>query len=199
MIGRLRGILAYKQPPELLIDVQGVFYELLAPMSSFYPLPKEGETVTLHTHLSIREDKHSLFGFITEQERALFRALIRVSGIGPKLALTILSGIDPDAFVRLVQSGDSSSLTAIPGIGKKTASRLVLETKDALDKWYDPFTSTSSIPSTTSDQQARHDALAALTALGYKAQEANKALTKIDTSNLSREDIIRLALKEMMV
>ena len=135
MIGRLTGTLLAKQPPALLLDVAGVGYELEAPMTTFYTLPAVGETVTLHTHLVVREDAHLLFGFASEDERRLFRALIKVSGVGARLALTILSGVSADEFVRCVQDSDTATLVRLPGIGKKTAERLIVEMRDRLDDW----------------------------------------------------------------
>lgn len=192
MIGRLRGIIAEKSPPELLLDVSGVFYEIQAPMTSFYPMGSVGETLTLHTHFVVREDAQRLYGFATERERSLFRSLIRVNGVGPKLALTILSGIEPDSFVACVQQGDSTSLTRIPGIGKKTAERLIIETRDALSKWEGAVDASLPINNQTDD------AIAALTALGYKPADAKRAVNRVADDSLSSEDVIRLALKEMI-
>jgi Holliday junction DNA helicase RuvA len=193
MIGRLRGIIAEKAPPLLLLDVNGVFYELFSPMTTFYDLPEVGNPITLHTHLVVREDAQLLYAFHQEQERKLFRSLIRVNGVGPKLALTILSGIEPDLFVQCIQNNDTSRLTCIPGIGKKTAERLIVETRDLLAKWETNPEYKSTAISSQSD-----DALAALAALGYKANDAKRAIERIDTQDKASEDIIRLALKEMM-
>ena len=135
MIGRLRGILAEKKPPYLLLDVNGVGYELEAPMGTIFQLPEVGAEVTLHTHLAVRDDAHLLFAFATEAERTLFRTLIKVNGVGAKLALTILSGISADDFARCVQESDTASLVRLPGVGKKTAERLVVEMRDRLDDW----------------------------------------------------------------
>lgn len=192
MIGRLRGIIAHKSPPELLLDVGGVFYEIQAPMTSFYPMGDLGEPLTLHTHMVVREDAQLLYGFVTERERSLFRSLIRVNGVGPKLALTILSGIEADVFVACVQDGDSSSLTRIPGIGKKTAERLIIETRDALASWQ------HKLPTMATTSSCTDDAIAALTALGYKTNDAKRAVTRVAKEGLSSEDVIRLALKEML-
>ena len=139
MIGRLRGILLEKQPPQLLLDLNGICYELQAPMSTFYRLPEIGQSITLYTHLIVREDAHLLYGFSQEHERTLFRTLIKVSGVGPKSALTILSGIEADAFVRCVMDNDVASLSPLPGIGKKTAERLVVEMRDRLADWQMPI------------------------------------------------------------
>jgi len=197
MIGRITGKILSKQPPELLIDVNGIGYEVAAPMSTFYSLPTLNDTVTLHTHLVVREDAQLLYGFYTERERSLFRALIRVNGVGPKLALTILSGMDPHAFVQCVQNNNSSALVGIPGIGKKTAERLIIETRDALAKWQ------SETPISTSDSGIDHnreieDAISALAALGYKPNEAKRVITQLDSTHLTSEELIRQALQHMM-
>ena len=135
MIGFLRGVLRDKQPPSLLIEVQGVGYEIEAPMTTFYDLPAPGETVTLFTHLAVREDAHTLYGFSKRSDRKLFRALIKVNGVGARLALTILSGMDASRFAHCVQAGDTASLVKLPGVGKKTAERLVVEMRDRLADW----------------------------------------------------------------
>jgi Holliday junction DNA helicase RuvA len=188
VIGRLKGTLLRKQPPHLLIDVHGVGYEVEAPMSTFYDLPEIGAEVILHTHLTVREDAHVLFGFGSEAERRFFRSLIRVNGVGPKLALTILSGISVDGFVRCVQENDTAALTRLPGIGKKTAERLVVEMRDRLD---DVGTTASTGPSAN----PRDEALGALISLGYKPQEATTMLRNIKEEALSSEELIRRALQ----
>jgi holliday junction DNA helicase RuvA len=195
MIGRLRGIIAEKHAPALLIDVGGVFYELSAPMTTFYNLPEVGETYTLFTHMVVREDAQLLYGFHNDRERSLFRSLIRVNGVGPKLALTILSGMEPERFVRCIQSEDASQLTGIPGIGKKTAERLIIETRDMLAKWEINLDASHT---TTSETTQTDDAIAALGALGYKPIDAKRAVQGMDTADKTSEQIIRLALKEMM-
>ena len=189
MIGFLRGKLLRKQPPHLLIDVQGVGYELEAPMSTFYDLPDVGSELVLHTHLSIREDAHVLFGFGSEAERRFFRSLIKVNGVGPKLALTILSGISVDGFVRCVQENDSAALTRLPGIGKKTAERLVVEMRDRLDDVG------GSAPAAGAAAHPRDEALSALVSLGYKPPEAAAMLRGIKEDGLSSEELIRRALQ----
>ena len=189
MIGFLRGKLLRKQPPHLLIDVQGVGYELEAPMSTFYDLPDVGSELVLHTHLSIREDAHVLFGFGSEAERRFFRSLIKVNGVGPKLALTILSGISVDGFVRCVQENDSVALTRLPGIGKKTAERLVVEMRDRLDDVG------GSAPAAGAAAHPRDEALSALVSLGYKPPEAAAMLRGIKEDGLSSEELIRRALQ----
>jgi Holliday junction DNA helicase RuvA len=189
MIGFLRGKLLRKQPPHLLIDVQGVGYEVEAPMSTFYDLPEAGAEVTLFTHLTIREDAHVLFGFGSEAERRFFRSLIRVNGVGPKLALTILSGISVDGFIRCVQEDDTAALTRLPGIGKKTAERLVVEMRDRLDD----VGGSSVTPGVAANP--RDEALSALVSLGYKPQEAAQMLRAIKEDGLSSEELIRRALQ----
>jgi holliday junction DNA helicase RuvA len=188
MIGFLRGKILRKQPPHLLIDVQGVGYEVEAPMSTFYDLPEAGSEITLFTHLTIRDDAHVLFGFGSESERRFFRSLIRVNGVGPKLALTILSGISLDAFVRCVQEDDSAALTRLPGIGKKTAERLVVEMRDRLDDVGAPSAAGVSA-------HPRDEALSALVSLGYKPQEASQMLRGVKEEGLSSEELIRRALQ----
>ena len=135
MIGRLRGVIVGKTPPELLLDVNGVGYEVQSPMSTFYVLPDVGQEITIHTHFVVREDAQLLFGFMAESERSLFRTLIKVNGVGPKLALTILSGIEAEQFVYCVQNNDSAALVKLPGVGKKTAERLLVEMRDKFDDW----------------------------------------------------------------
>jgi Holliday junction DNA helicase RuvA len=191
MIGRLKGTLAEKQPPRLLLDVNGVGYEIEAPMSTFYSLPRPGESLTLLTHLVVREDAQILYGFGSAEERELFRGLIRVSGIGPKLALTILSGISVDAFRRCVEARDSAALTRLPGVGKKTAERLVMEMRDRIGN--EP---TSGLPAgAVATARPADEAQGALIALGYKPQEAAKMVRQVGNDDASPEEIIRLALK----
>jgi Holliday junction DNA helicase RuvA len=198
MIGRLHGTLLRKQPPELLLDVHGVGYEISAPMSTFYQLPETGATVTLHTHLVVREDAHLLFGFASETERQLFRALLKVSGVGPKVALAILSGISVDDFVRCVQANDAARLVRLPGIGKKTAERLLIEMRDRIEQWGSGATvvpGAAPVATPLTADSAVKEALAALVALGYSPPEASKMLAKIDTAQRSSEQIIRAALQ----
>ena len=189
MIGFLRGKLLRKQPPHLLVDVQGIGYEVEAPMSTFYDLPDAGSEVELFTHLSIREDAHVLFGFGSEAERRFFRSLIKVNGVGPKLALTILSGISVDGFIRCVQENDTAALTRLPGIGKKTAERLVVEMRDRLDDVGAPVLAAGV------RANPRDEALSALVSLGYKPQEAAAMLRGIKDDGLSSEELIRRALQ----
>lgn len=198
MIGRLSGILLEKQPPQLLVEVNGIGYEVEAPMSTFYQLPAIGEPVTLHTHLIVREDAHLLCGFASLAERKLFRHLIKVNSVGAKLALTILSGISAAEFARCVQQKDSTALTRLPGVGKKTAERLIIEMHDRLDDLpaeLAPISAESAQNASSSPSSPERDALSALVSLGYKPQEASRLLQHVDTAGLESEEIIRLALK----
>ncbi|WP_440057693.1 Holliday junction branch migration protein RuvA [Pseudomonas fragariae (ex Marin et al. 2024)] len=201
MIGRLRGSLVEKQPPHLVLDVNGVGYEVEVPMTTLYRLPHVGETVTLHTHLVVREDAHLLYGFYEKRERELFRELIRLNGVGPKLALALMSGLEVDELVRCVQAQDTSALTRIPGVGKKTAERLLVELKDRFKAWEalpGTFTLVSNGPNQAEPvASAESDAVSALISLGYKPQEASKAVSAIKEKDLSSADLIRRALKGM--
>ncbi len=199
MIGSLRGRLTVKQPPQLLIEVGGVGYELEAPMSTFYALPAPGEEVRLLTHLVVREDAQVLYGFMREEERRLFRLLIKVSGVGPKIALAILSGSDADAFASCIAAGDTASLIRIPGIGRKTAERLVLELRDRVT------THAGATPTLgeATGGGPRGEALAALSALGYRPAEATRMVDAavgeggagVADAPSSTEEIIRRALQ----
>ena len=197
MIGRLKGILITKQPPTLLLDVNGAGYEVDAPMSTFYQLPEIGQDVTLHTHLVVREDAHMLYGFASETERSLFKSVIKINGVGAKLALTILSGMDAREFTRCVLDNDAASLVRMPGVGKKTAERLIIELRDRLQD--DLAQSSSQMTSTTllTEPVASpvSDAVSALIALGYKPPEASRMVSGVETKDLSSEDIIRLSLQ----
>lgn len=192
MIGRLTGKLALKAPPQLLLDVGGVGYEIEAPMSTFYRLPAVGENLALHIHLTIREDAHLLFGFATTQEKSLFRELIKLSGVGPKLALAVLSGVAVDEFWNLVRSGDAARLTKLPGIGKKTAERMVLELREKAGG-----SDGLAAGSVASAQPATPlaEARSALESLGYKPAEAVRLTDAFPTEDLSTDQIIREALK----
>lgn len=196
MIGRLHGTLLEKQPPQLLLDVGGIGYEVSAPMTTFYELPDIGNEVILHTHLAVREDAHVLYGFLREQDRLLFRTLIKVSGVGPKLALAILSGMSADEFVGCVHAGDAAALVKLPGVGKKTAERLVVEMKDRLKDWQGVTLTTDVAQrlAPTADA-ALKDAISALVSLGYKPQEASRMVSQVEEEDLSSEELIRLALK----
>ncbi len=197
MIGCLRGRLIQKQPPWLLIDVQGVGYEVEAPMTTIYKLPELNEEVTLFTHLVVRDDAHLLFAFAEEQERLLFRTLIKVNGVGAKMALAILSGMEADEFAQCIRDGDDLRLTRLPGVGKKTAERLIVEMRDRLKDWQ---ISSTAATGTTGRETSTHsnsadEAVSALIALGYRPQEASKYVLAVATEAMSSEDIIRDALR----
>ncbi len=195
MIGFLKGRLAAKNPPFLLIDVNGVGYELEAPMSTFYGLPATGEAVALFTHLVVREDAHVLFGFGTEGERRLFRGLLKVSGVGPKIALGILSGASVEDFLRTIEAEDVAMLTRIPGIGRKTAERVIIEMRDSVKKFAMPFAGPDSVPAFAAPSTPQSEAYAALVALGYKPPEVTRLLKAADEPGLSTTELIRRALK----
>ena len=194
MIGRLKGILIHKAPPWLVVDVSGVGYELEAPMSTFYDLPEVGREVFLFTHHAQKEDSVSLYGFLRESERRLFRDVQKVSGIGAKIALAVLSGASVDEFARLVQASDVTALTRIPGIGKKTAERMVVELRDrAADFAGEPASSSPGLPG---DPLA--EAITALQALGYKPAEADRMARKVAADGDVAEAIIRKALQSAL-
>jgi Holliday junction DNA helicase RuvA len=195
MIGRLRGILAEKRPPHLLVEVQGVGYELEASLTTFYKLPVVGAEVSLYTHLLVREDAHSLYGFAAEDERALFRSLIRVTGIGARLALLILSGMSVEAFTRCMQSGDTASLTRLPGIGKKTAERLLVEMRDRIDGLGLGPPALAAAGPRPAAASPLDDAISALVTLGYRLPDAARMVNALDTADLPSEEIIRRALQ----
>lgn len=201
MIGRLTGLLLEKQPPHIVLDVQGVGYELDAPMSTFYQLPALGEQVTLHTHMVVREDAQLLYAFADKRGRELFRELIRLNGVGPKLALALMSGMEVDELVMAVQHQDVSALVRIPGVGKKTAERLLIELRDRFKAWEAlpgavPLVTVGASVSIAAKPSA--DAVSALISLGYKPQEASKAVAAIDEDGLSSEELIRRALRGMV-
>ncbi len=194
MIGRLRGTIVEKQPPQLLLDVNGVGYEVEATMTTFYDLPALGAEFTIYTHLVVRDDAHLLFGFASERERSLFRSLIRISGVGAKLALTILSGMSVEDFGRCVRDNDSATLTRLPGVGKKTAERLIIEMRDRIGQ--QELASAASFGTMASaGADPVEDAVSALTALGYKPQEASRMVRGIALEGLNSEEIIRSALQ----
>ena len=200
MIGRLKGILLEKQPPEILLDVQGVGYELLLPMTSFYKLPEIGQETTLFTHLVVREDANLLFGFAQKTDRTLFRELIKTNGVGPKLALAILSAMSVEDFAYAIEREELSKLVKIPGVGKKTAERLLVELKGKFKgiKQTDFFIESSHIkmPSMAPQNETPLDeAVSALIALGYKPAEAEKMVKKVAKPDLNSEKLIREALK----
>ena len=192
MIGHLRGRLVRKAPPALIIDVNGVGYELEAPMSTFYRLPEIGSEVELATHLVVREDAHLLYGFATEDERRLFRDLLRVTGIGPKIGLALLSGIDVDTFMRCVEAQDVDALTRIPGIGRKTAERLLIEMRDRI-RALGQLPAHAPVPGGVAG--ARAEAYAALVALGYRPVEVNRLLQGVEQDGAGTEELIRRALQ----
>ena len=202
MIGRIHGILLEKQAPRLLVDVGGVGYEIEVPLTAYYKVPEVGQPIILHTHFVVREDAQLLYGFIEKAERELFRVLIRVNGVGPKMALGILSGIEGAEFVRCVQDHDINTLIKLPGVGRKTAERLLVEMQDRLkdfSQWL------PALPSTMATGTAKRttrieisEAESALIALGYKPQEAARAIAALDTEGLKSEDIIKQALRNMV-
>lgn len=207
MIGFLRGRILDKQPPWLLLDVNGVGYEIEASMNTFYKLPEVGAELGLHTHFVVREDAQLLYGFADQQEKQLFRSLIKVNGVGPKMALGILSGISAEAFIRTVHNEDTTALVRVPGVGKKTAERLIVEMKDRLNQLQLPTLtelelSSGNLPvaeAVATDYRA--EAESALIALGYKPQQATRAIeqaTKAVGDGAATEDLIRQALKTMV-
>lgn len=195
MIGLLRGKLIAKTPPQLLVDVGGVGYEVDAPMSTFYGLPAVGAEVALFTHLVVREDAHSLFGFGTERERRMFRELLKVSGIGPKLALSLLSGINVDELLQCVATGDADTLVRIPGVGRKTAERLLIEMRDRIKGFGEAAVLPPFVAGEGKAAGVQNEAFSALVALGYKPVEVTKLLKTVDPGVASVEEIIRHALR----
>lgn len=195
MIGYLRGRIAAKHPPQLVMDVGGVGYEVEAPMSTFYGLPAVGTETTIHTHLIVREDAHVLYGFGTERERALFRELIKVSNVGPRIALAILSGVSVEGFHRNVESQDVAALVRIPGIGRKTAERLLVEMRDRLQGLGAPPATAEGVAGAAAAPSAHSEAYGALIALGYKPAEVIRLLKAVDPAVSSTEEMIRHALR----
>ena len=196
MIGRLHGEIILKQPPFLMLDVNGVGYEIEAPMSTFYELPAVGEHIILFTHLMIRDDAHVLYAFYQEQERLLFRTLLKISGVGGKMALAILSGMNAGEFSLCIQNEDVTALVRIPGVGKKTAQRLIIEMKDKL-------VVTGSTPAATATASAAQEspsseAVSALVALGYRPVEANRLVKSVEAEGLGSEELIRAALQSLI-
>ena len=194
MIGFLRGIILKKQPPLLILDVQGVGYEVEAPMTTFYALPDVDNEIEIFTHLIVRDDAHLLFGFATENERHLFRTLIKVNGVGAKMALTILSGIEADEFALCIQNNDIARLTKLPGVGKKTAERLIIEMRDRLDG-LPAISNTRSNDGPNINNDPVNEAVSALIGLGYKPPEASRFVLAVANDGMSSEDLIREALK----
>jgi len=197
MIGQLRGILIHKQAPDLLLDVAGVGYELLASITTFIDLPELQNEVTLFTHLIVREDAHTLYAFSSQKERALFRTLLKVNGVGPKMALAIVSGMTVDEFSQLIHGNDVVGLTRLPGVGKKTAERLIIEMRDRLPE-PDTQSDSSNNKLTLSIRNLEEEAVAALMALGYKPAQASKMVSSSSGENLSVEEIVRKALKSSL-
>ena len=204
MIGQIRGILIDKQPPEILVEVSGITYEIQVPMSTLYLLPEIGQELVLYTHFVVREDAQLLYGFYDTKGKAMFRSLIRVNGVGPKMALGILSGMEADEFVRTVRNNDITSMVNMPGIGKKTAERLIVEMRDRLGDWdtVDAAASAADAGSLASSiGAASKDAETALISLGYKPQQAARAIAQVlrQSPDISdSEELIRLALKGMV-
>lgn len=196
MIGRLKGMLVYKSPPSLMVDVGGVGYELSAPMSTFYDLPEIGREVTLVTHYAVKEDGVALFGFLTEAERRLFREVQKVTGVGAKIALAVLSGASVDDFARLVQTGDITALTRIPGIGKKTAERMVVELRDRAADFAGGASVIAGKPGAVPADPVS-EASVALTQLGYKPAEIQRMLKQAEPGDTA-EHIIRKALRSVL-
>jgi Holliday junction DNA helicase RuvA len=198
LIGQLRGKLLAKNPPEVLLEVGGVGYEVQVPMSTLYELPELGREVLLHTHFVVREDAQLLYGFHDLKSKAMFRSLIKVNGVGPKMALGILSGMAADEFVRTIRGNDVNAMIKMPGIGKKTAERLVIEMRDRLDEWGDTSQDVSSNRTLTSS--VSRDAETALISLGYKPPQAARSIAVVMKEHPEIEDseaLIRLALKSM--
>lgn len=207
MIGRLRGIVIEKQAPEILLEVGGVGYEVQLPLTSFYQLPATGQEAIVYTHFVVREDAHLLFGFSSPTERGLFRQLLKANGVGPKLALTILSGLTASQFVRCVQNDDISTLVKLPGVGKKTAERLLIEMRDRLKDWglniETPITDhlvlgDDGVESFELKESPEQDAIGALVALGYSQSVAASAVKKVFKADLTSEQLIKAALKSMI-
>ncbi|MDJ0906062.1 MAG: Holliday junction branch migration protein RuvA [Woeseiaceae bacterium] len=192
MIGSLRGKLILKQAPLVIVECQGVGYEVETPMSTFLDLPAVGDELFLHTHLLVREDAQTLYGFSSEDERLLFRTLLKISGVGAKMGLAILSTMSVGDFQRCVEYEDAAALVKIPGVGKKTAERLIIEMRDKIEK----SGGAPDAPRVTVEASPRSEAVDALMALGYKAGEVNKLIASMDTDGQSAEDIIRRALKQ---
>ena len=195
MIGRLRGTLLHKQAPELLLDVGGVGYELLASMTTFIDLPEIDNEVTLFTHLIVREDAHTLYAFSSEKERALFRILLKVNGVGPKMALAIVSGMTANEFAQRIHANDVAGLTRLPGVGKKTAERLIIEMRDRLPKPSEGLDDIGAGQATFIPRNIEEEAVGALLALGYKPAQASKMVSASVGDDLSVEQIVHNALK----
>ncbi|QYJ80794.1 Holliday junction branch migration protein RuvA [Shewanella aegiceratis] len=205
MIGRLRGLLVEKQAPEVLIETGGVGYEVQMPLTSFYELPELNQEAVIYTHFVVREDAQLLYGFITKQERSLFRLLIKTNGVGPKLALTILSGMTAGEFVKCVEHDDIATLVKLPGVGKKTAERLLVEMRDKLKSLMEAshgnereFVLQSNYTPAPVANTAEEDAISALLALGYKPAQASKAVSSVFEEGMDSETLIKASLKSML-
>lgn len=207
MIGRIRGTLIEKSPGQALVECSGLGYEVDIPYTTFFHLPDAGTEVTLHTHFAVREDAQSLFGFVSRLDRDLFRLLIKVNGVGPRLAVGILSGLDAQQFIRCVEARDANALVKLPGVGKKTAERLLIEMTDRIGQLEGQFVPMSSettgngagsVEASTAGYDPRDEAEAALIALGYRPQEAAKAINKVGEKGMASEELIRLALRNMI-
>ena len=202
MIGRLRGIIIEKQPPKVLIEVGGVGYEVFMPMTCFYELPDNGKEVIVLTHFAVREDAQVLYGFNHEQERELFRELIKVNGVGPKLALAILSGMSAAQFINAVEQGEIKTLVKLPGVGTKTAERLIVEMKDRVKRFGEELSNVNPAIDIAdikkSSNQIESEAVSALIALGYKPQEASRIISKVIKPEMDCEMLIREALKSVL-
>ncbi|WP_424945966.1 Holliday junction branch migration protein RuvA [Candidatus Spongiihabitans sp.] len=199
MIGFLRGLLLHKQPPILLVEVNGVGYELEAPMSTFYALPDEQSEVALYVHLIVREDAQLLYGFSDQGQRQLFRSLLKINGVGARVALAILSTFSPREFIHCIHLEDAAALTRVPGIGNKTAERMIIDLRDRIDaqayaQEYDAVSGAATEHAAAPDNPVQ-DAIGALMALGYKAAEANRAVNAVKQQNRQRDDLIRNALQ----
>jgi holliday junction DNA helicase RuvA len=200
VIGRIRGVLIDKKPPEIQVDVGGICYEVQVPMSTLYQLPDLGAELTLHTHFVVREDAQLLYGFFAEKDKAMFRSLIKVNGVGPKMALGILSSMEADDFVRAVRNNDINAMVRMPGIGKKTAERLLIEMRDRLADWDSDASQSTGGLSKPSAPSISSDAETALISLGYKPQQAAHAIAQALKANpdlSGSEELIRYSLKSM--
>jgi len=198
VIGRIRGVLVDKKPPEIQIDVAGICYEVQVPMSTLYQLPELGKKLTLHTHFVVREDAQLLYGFFEEKDKSMFRSLIKINGVGPKMALGILSSMEANEFVRAVRSNDINAMVKMPGIGKKTAERLLIEMRDRLKDWDAEEGNTKE--SVSASASITSDAETALISLGYKPQQAAHAIAAVLKTNpeiQGSEELIRHSLKSM--
>ena len=197
MIGQITGIIVNKLAPDVLVDVQGVGYEVLVSLGTFFDLPEIGEGVTLHTHFVVRDDAQLLFGFSSLQERILFRTLIKVNGVGPKMALGILSGMTAGEFAHAIRNDDVATLVRLPGVGKKTAERLVIEMRDRVDDI--DIIANDSAEIAIKQPDIQKEAESALIALGYKPHDAAKMISRVETDEItSAEQLIRGALKSMV-